>query len=128
MWLLVLCSAGADPCQTQSWLLLGLVTFLAALHLSSIQLKSIQGWICSALWGLCKREPNLNSPTLLSPVLFSSPHMQEPGSHKQSFLSFQLCLSLPISHPPVPSSVLFFPLSTHKRFFSNFYQSLSARL
>lgn len=123
---------GADLSQTQSWLLLGLVTFLAALHLSSIHLKSIQGWICSAL---CKKETkpaNLNSSESAPPcshLSCSLPLMCRClAPNQQSFLVFQLCLSLPTPHPPVPSSVLFLPLSTHKQIFSNLHQSFSARL
>lgn len=130
MWLLVSAPAGADPSQTQSWLLVGLVTVLAAVHLSSIQLKSIQGWICSA-----RREPSQQTSTaqsqphlaLTCPLLFPS-HVQVPGSQpaEPSGLS-ALGLSPPFP-PSVPSPGKFLPLSTHKQVFSNLHQSLFARL
>lgn len=110
--------AGADPSQTKSWLLLGLVTFLAALHLSSIQLKSIQGWICSALCCLSKKgtkpaNPKSSEPTPPCSHLFC--FLPLTGRclvpNQQSFLVFQLWLCLPTSHPPVSSPVYSCPSS-----------------
>lgn len=120
--------AGAGPSQAQSWLLLGLGTILAAVPPNSIQLKSIQAWICSALCCLCKKgtkPTNLNSSEPAPPCSHLSCSLLLTcrclAPNQQSFLVFQLWVSLPTSHPPVPSPALFLPLSTHKQVSSNLY-------